>query len=74
MKFSWIENYAGTWQDDESRTFMITIRDDKNATVDVLMYGVPMIRPWCGDTHLMADVACRLVLAALSISSCDLST
>jgi len=49
MKFSWIENYAGTWQDDESRTLMITIRDDENATVDVLMHGAPMIRPWCGD-------------------------
>lgn len=49
MKLSWIENYAGTWQDDESRTLIITIRDDQNATVDILIYGVPMIRPWCED-------------------------
>ena len=49
MNDSWIENYAGTWQDDESRTLIITIHDDTHATVDVQIRGVPMIRPWCND-------------------------
>ena len=49
MKFPWIENYAGTWEDDEGRTIIITTRDNENATVDLLIHGIPMIRPWCGD-------------------------
>lgn len=49
MKFPWIENYAGTWEDEEGRTIIITIRDNENATVDLLIHGIPMTRPWCGD-------------------------
>ena len=49
MKFPWIENYAGKWLDDEGRTLIITTHNDKNATVDLLIHGIPMIRPWCGN-------------------------
>ena len=49
MRFPWIENYAGTWHDDEGRTLIITTCDDENATVDLLVHGAPMIRPWCGN-------------------------
>ena len=47
MKSPWIENYAGTWQDGEGRTLIITTQNDVNATVDILLHGTPMTRPWC---------------------------
>ena len=50
MKFPWIENYAGTWQNNEAQTLVITICDDEHAMVDVLMHGAPLLRPWCEDT------------------------
>ncbi|MCB0000729.1 MAG: hypothetical protein KDE56_33425, partial [Anaerolineales bacterium] len=49
MKFPWIENYAGIWLDNEGRKLVITTQDDENATVDLLIHGIPMIRPWCGN-------------------------
>ena len=48
MKFPWIKNYAGTWQNEEGKTLVIRIQDDENATVDLLIHGSPMIRPQCG--------------------------
>jgi len=47
MKSPWIENYAGTWHDDEGRTLVITTRDDEHATVDLMTDAGPMCRPWC---------------------------
>ena len=49
MRFPWIENYAGTWLDDEGRALIITTCDDESATVDLLVDRVPMIRPWCDN-------------------------
>lgn len=49
MKYPWIKNYAGTWQNEEGKTLVIRIQDDENAAVDLLTHGSPMIRPWCGD-------------------------
>ncbi|MFC1453287.1 hypothetical protein ACFLSJ_08100 [Verrucomicrobiota bacterium] len=49
MRLPWIENYAGTWHDEEGRTLVITTRDDEHATVDLLIDGTPMVRPWCAD-------------------------
>jgi hypothetical protein len=45
MKYPWIKNYAGTWQNEEGKTLVIRIQDDENATVDLLIHGSPMIRP-----------------------------
>ena len=45
MKYPWITNYAGTWQNEEGKTLVIRIQDDENATVDLLIHGSPMIRP-----------------------------
>jgi hypothetical protein len=47
MRNTWIENYAGTWRDDEGRTLVIITRDDEHATVDLMIDGNPMPRPWC---------------------------
>jgi hypothetical protein len=49
MKDTWIENYNGTWQDAEGRRLIIKSHDDENATVDLLIHGTPMVRPWCED-------------------------
>jgi hypothetical protein len=49
MRTLWIENYAGTWDDEEGRTLLITIHDDQHAIVDLLVDGIPMLRPWCDD-------------------------
>lgn len=47
MKIRWIDNYAGTWGDDEGRTLIISPRDDSTADVTLLVDGQPMLRPWC---------------------------
>lgn len=57
MKFPWIQNYAGTWHDDEGRTLVIATRDDQHATVDLLVNGKPMPRPWCGGKLALALAA-----------------
>ena len=49
MKYNWIENYAGTWQDDEGRKLIIKINNNVEATVDLLINEVPMIMPWCNN-------------------------
>ena len=49
MKETWIENYNGTWQDAEGRRLIIKSQDDENAVVDLLIHGIPMVRPWCAD-------------------------
>jgi hypothetical protein len=49
MKIRWIDNYAGTWGDGESRTLIITPRSDTTADVTLLVDGQPMFRPWCGN-------------------------
>jgi hypothetical protein len=49
MKLRWIDNYAGTWSDDEGRTLVITPRGETTAEVTLLVDGRPMLRPWCGD-------------------------
>mgnify|MGYP001065217754 CR=1 FL=1 len=46
MKIRWIDNYAGTWGDDEGRTLIITPRSDTTADVTLLVDGQPMFRPW----------------------------
>jgi hypothetical protein len=47
MRLSWIQNYVGSWHDDEGRTLVIAACDDEHATVDLLVNGKPMLRPWC---------------------------
>ena len=47
MKLRWIDNYAGTWVDDEGRTLVITARSNTTADVTLLVDGQPMLRPWC---------------------------
>lgn len=47
MKLRWIDNYAGTWDDDEGRTLVITPRSDTTADVTLLVDGQPLLRPWC---------------------------
>jgi len=47
MKIRWIDNYAGTWEDDEGRTLIITPRGETIADVTLLVDGRPMLRPWC---------------------------
>jgi len=47
MRFPWIQNYVGSWHDDEGRVLVIAVRDDEHATVDLLVNGKPMPRPWC---------------------------
>ena len=49
MKIRWIDNYAGTWSDDEGRTLIITPRSDTTADVTLLVDGQPMFRPWCSN-------------------------
>ena len=49
MKSRWIDNYAGTWEDDEGRTLIITPKDETSADVDLLVNGTPMLRPWCDN-------------------------
>jgi hypothetical protein len=49
MKLPWIENYAGTWHDEEDRTLIIKTLDDENATADLLIQGTHIIMPWCGN-------------------------
>jgi len=46
MKIRWIDNYAGTWGDDEGRTLIITPRSDTTADVTLLVDRQPMFRPW----------------------------
>lgn len=53
MRYLWIENYAGIWRDDEGRTLVIVTRDDENATVDLMINGNPMSRPWCDGQPAM---------------------
>lgn len=50
MRLRWIENYAGTWADDEGRTLIITPRGETTADVTLLVNGRPMLRPWAGDS------------------------
>lgn len=47
MEIRWIDNYAGTWGDDEGRTLIISPRNDSTADVTLLVDGQPMFRPWC---------------------------
>jgi len=47
MKIRWIDNYAGTWGDNEGRTLIITPRSDRTADVTLLVDGQPILRPWC---------------------------
>jgi hypothetical protein len=49
MKLRWIDNYAGTWEDGEGRTLIITPRSETTAEVTLLADGRPMLRPWCGN-------------------------
>lgn len=49
MKLRWVDNYAGTWSDDEGRTRVITPRGESTAEVTLLVNGRPMLRPWCGN-------------------------
>jgi hypothetical protein len=49
MKFRWIDNYAGTWPDDESRILRIRARSETKAEVTLLVDGRPMPRPWCSN-------------------------
>jgi hypothetical protein len=57
MKSPWIENYVGTWQDGEGRTLIITIHNDMNAKVDILLHGTPMLRPWCAGKPALGLLA-----------------
>jgi hypothetical protein len=47
MKLRWIDSYAGTWDDDEGRTIVITPRSDTTADVTLLVDRQPLLRPWC---------------------------
>ena len=49
MRLRWIENYAGTWSNDEGMTLVITPRGETIAKVTLLVDGRPMLRPWCGN-------------------------
>ena len=49
MTLRWIDNYAGTWADDEGRTLVITPRGETTAEVTLLVDGRPMPRPWCAN-------------------------
>jgi hypothetical protein len=49
MKYLWIENYAGTWEDPTGRTLVIKVTDEHQATVSLFVSGEPMARPWCGN-------------------------
>lgn len=49
MKLRWIDNYAGTWTDDDGRTLSITPCGESTAAVTLLVNGQPMLRPWCGN-------------------------
>jgi hypothetical protein len=50
MRLRWIDNYAGTWADDEGRTLIITPRDETTADVTLLVDGRPMLRSWAGNS------------------------
>ncbi len=58
MTSTWIENYAGTWHDAEGRTLVIEVCDDKHATVDLLVDGKPMPRPWCSGAPAQGLPVC----------------
>ncbi len=49
MYSSWIENYRGKWKNDEGFTIVIRPIDEKSASVDIILNGQPMRRPWCGN-------------------------
>jgi len=49
MRDLWIDNYAGRWIDDSGRVLVITVRDQFLAKVTLLVNGIPMPRPWCGE-------------------------
>lgn len=49
MRLRWIDNYAGTWADDEGRTLIIAPRSETIADVTLLVNGRPMPRPWCAN-------------------------
>ncbi len=49
MKDTWIENYAGFWEDSVGRSLIIEVRDEYRARVTLLVDGAPMARPWCGN-------------------------
>jgi len=49
MKLRWIDNYAGTWKDEEGRTLTITPRGETTCDVTLLVEGRPLLRPWCGN-------------------------
>jgi hypothetical protein len=50
VTLNWIDNYAGTWADDEGRTLIITPLDEETADVALLVDGRPMLRSWAGNT------------------------
>ncbi len=50
MKLKWIDNYAGTWTDDEGRTLEIKARSETKCEATLLVNGRPMLRPWCGNS------------------------
>ena len=49
MRLRWIDNYAGTWRDDEGRILIIRPRGETTAEVTLLVDGRAMLRPWCGN-------------------------
>lgn len=59
MRDEWIDNYAGKWADEYGRVFVITVRGPSRATVTLLVNGVPLSRPWCGN-RLATDMPARL--------------
>ena len=57
MRSPWVENYVGTWHDDEGRTLVIATLDDDMPSFDLLVNGTLMLRPWCSDEPALGLVA-----------------
>ena len=57
MKDQWIDNYAGRWHDDDRRTLVISTLDEEQASVDILLNGELMLRPWCNNAPASGLVA-----------------
>jgi hypothetical protein len=50
MKTPWIENYRGEWANSEGFEIMIGPIDEKRASVEISLNGLPILRPWCADS------------------------